>query len=302
MLKFKKIDIEHRSRVVPYLETGQIGTTERNFACIFVWGDNYCTEIAIEDDFLYIRMKAKEEVNFTYYPPIGNGDVETALNKIFEVENRESITFYGLSKSQVEVYSQLLKTRATFDLAEANSDYMYNAVDLMTLVGKKFSAKRNHINKFMKLYGDNYLYRAIDFSNDYDELMGFFNKWAVDKNSDDAESYEAEYIAIQRAIKYADELDLKGGVLYVDDKIAAFTIGARTDDKTFDVLFEKGNIEIEGSYAMINQCFAIANYEEYTYINREEDLGICGLRKAKQSYNPVFINEKYRAVIRIFIS
>ena len=157
------------------------------------------------------------------------------------------------------------------------ADYIYLRSDLSTLKGKKFQSKRNHLNKFRSNY-PNYTYKPL--------------------TSDLIPACLELETSMTAALQHLEQLDVIGGVLYVEDEIVAFTFGAPINQTTFDTCVEKANTAVEGAYAMINYEFANHIPSQYIYINREEDLGLEGLRKAKLSYQPEVILEKYMAELK----
>ena len=166
---------------------------------------------------------------------------------------------------------------------------------LDALVGKKFQSKRNHVNKFKRTY--NYEYTPIT-PDRIQECLDLEAEWCKANNCDQHEGTGNERRALVYALHNFEELGLTGGILHVDGKIAAFTFGMPINQDTFGVHVEKADTSIDGAYAMINYEFANHIPEQYVYLNREEDLGIEGLRKAKLSYQPAIILEKYVACLK----
>ena len=166
---------------------------------------------------------------------------------------------------------------------------------LQTLLsGRKYHSKRNHLKK---IKGDEYSYSKLT-DNDIDDCLSFaVSSYNKNKAYDDF-SQVCEQFAIDTYFRYYHELGLKGGVLKKDGKVIAFTLGERLNSDTFGVHIEKAEPLIDGAYPAINNYFAAENASELLYINREEDLGIEGLRKAKQSYHPAFMIEKYTLKFR----
>ena len=163
------------------------------------------------------------------------------------------------------------------------------------LIRQKFQAKRNHINKFKKTY--NYEYTPIT-ADRIRECLDLEAEWCKVNNCDQHEGTGNERRALIYALHNFDALGLTGGILHVEGKIAAFTFGMPINQDTFGVHVEKADTRIDGAYAIINYEFANHIPEQYIYINREEDLGIEGLRKAKLSYQPAIILEKYVACLK----
>ena len=176
------------------------------------------------------------------------------------------------------------------------ADYLYLRSDLATLSGKRFQPKRNHVNKFKRTYA-NYAYTPIT-PDHIRECLLLEQEWCQANDCDKQEGTGNERRALTYALEHFDELQLTGGILHVEGQIAAFSFGSPINQDTFGVHVEKADTRIEGAYAMINYEFANHVPEQYTYLNREEDLGIEGLRKAKLSYQPTIILEKYIACLR----
>ncbi len=172
-----------------------------------------------------------------------------------------------------------------------NFDYVYNAEDLATLAGRKYHAKKNHVNKFKNTYQD---YRYLPLTS---ELTGMCIdnavEWCKKHGCQQGDGLDMEKKAIIEALNSFDFLDLAGGAIMVEGKLEAFTFGERLNSDTVVVHVEKANPNIPGMYAVINQEFSSRYWPQFRYINREEDLGIPGLRKAKLSYHPEILLEKY---------
>ena len=181
--------------------------------------------------------------------------------------------------------------RFTFTADRDYFDYVYLRSDLATLRGKKYQPKRNHINRFKAAY-PNYEYKELT-AELVPECLRLESMWCKANDCAENEALIAERRSMTDALKHINELDLRGGVLHVNGEIVAFTFGAPINNETFDTCVEKANTDIEGAYAMINNEFANRIPEQYIYINREEDLGLEGLRKAKLSYYPETLLEKY---------
>ena len=179
-------------------------------------------------------------------------------------------------------------------------DYIYSVEDLCNLTGRKYQPKRNHVNRFESMY--EYTFDELRPS-DFAECMRLEREWQRRKESAEANDtehraeHEAEMSEEQRAIAEAlaayDELGLYGGVLRVDGRVAAFTYGSELTPEMFCTHIEKADASYEGVFPMINRCFARALAARgYKYVNREEDMGLAGLRRSKMSYHPVAMQEK----------
>ena len=167
---------------------------------------------------------------------------------------------------------------------------MYETEKLITLSGKKLHGKRNHINKFKSVYSD-WCYERITDEN-VAECVEMAQKWRIMNGCEDDPDKEAEFCVTLNALRLRKELDLTGGLLRANGEVIAFTLGEPGGNDTFIVHIEKAYAEGQGAYPMINREFAAYFAKDYKYINREEDLGEEGLRKAKLSYYPAMIYEK----------
>jgi hypothetical protein len=180
---------------------------------------------------------------------------------------------------------------------EAISDYIYSTESLITLAGKKLSSKRNHINKFMREYGE---FEYVELQKEHiDECKRIFDQWCEKNEASGAcdckeDSPECEQWACYELLDNWDHFpDLKGALIKVNGSFEAFTIGEMLNDDTAVIHIEKGNTDIHGIYAVINKEFVSRTFSHTKYINREEDMGKSGLRKAKMSYMPITKVYKY---------
>ncbi len=188
--------------------------------------------------------------------------------------------------------------RIDWKCTDEDSDYIYNRESLALLTGKKLHRKRNHVNNFKRVY-DDISYRALDTNNSADALSAAEN-WLVRRGADVTADELSEFESIKLALAHVSELGLFGGVLYVGDIPVAMTAASALSSVMVDVHFEKafGEYAENGAFAVINQCFAASLPSEIEYINREEDMGIEGLRTAKESYFPAFKLKKYYGVCK----
>ena len=196
-----------------------------------------------------------------------------------------------LTEAQREKLVELTGYEFDFEELEGDEDYIYTNYDLCLLPGKKYHSKRNHISKFDRSYPD-WSFKIISKDNKSDALR-VVERWC-ENNGVDIESYN-EYWAIRETLENYEQLKMHGGVLYVDDAPVAMTLGSGINLTTFDVSFEKALVEYDGSYAKINNEFA-KTLIGFEFINREEDMGIESLKKAKLSYHPVAILKRYSGV------
>lgn len=176
-------------------------------------------------------------------------------------------------------------------------DYVYSGEDLRTLKGKKLRKKKNHLNAFYREYEGRYEYRRVCCA-DREEILEFLDRWYTAKESDDEfNRLDEEFAGILQVIDHCRELEYKMAAVYIDGKMQAFTLGSysKTNDMAF-IHVEKANPEFRGLYNFINQQFLIHEYPDVEWVNREDDMGLEGLRKAKMSYRPAYLAKKYSII------
>jgi hypothetical protein len=253
----------------------------------------YNTKFAVIDNFLVFKFWLHGRVS--YMMPVGQGDPEKELiEKLIEDSQLEGepLRLMGVCQGMKKRLNDILPGKFEFTTNRDYSDYIYLRSDLATLTGKKFQSKRNHINRFKK----EYTYKYVPITPDrVQECLYLEAEWCKANDCDKQDGTGNERQAIVFALEHFEELGLSGGILYANDKIVAFTFGMPINKETFGVHVEKADTTVDCAYAMINFEFANHIPETFTYINREEDLGIEGLRKAKLSYQPETILEKFVA-------
>lgn len=290
MIEFKDITLADRERIQAFTLSSQRRNCDLSFANLYSWSFLYQTKYAILDGFLLLRFYAGEEL--AYMMPVGQGDVKPVLEALIRDAEEQGAKFRILGvcvgmKADIEA---ALPGQFTFTEDRDYFDYIYLRTDLATLKGKKYQSKRNHINKFKKEYPD-YEYKELTPAL-VPECLKLEEEWRRDYEGDEQQALDAERRSMTLALTHMEALGLTGGVLHVNGRIAAFTYGAPINHETWDTCVEKADTRIEGSYAMINYEYANRIEEKYTYMNREEDLGLDGLRKAKLSYHPAILLEK----------
>uniref|UniRef100_UPI0035A00C73 DUF2156 domain-containing protein n=1 Tax=Prevotella heparinolytica TaxID=28113 RepID=UPI0035A00C73 len=283
MISFKDIELSDRELITRYTQNSPRRNCDLSFSNLCSWRFLYNTQFAILDGYLLLKFWAEEEL--VYMMPIGNGDLKKVLEALIEDAHQEGKPFclLGICSGMCSELETFMPGKFQFTADRDYADYLYLRTDLATLSGKKLQAKRNHVNKFKRTY--NYEYTPIT-PDRIQECLELEAIWCKANNCDQHEGTGNERRALVYALRHFDELGLMGGILHVDGKIVAFTFGMPINQDTFGVHVEKADTSIDGTYAMINHEFAKHIPEQYIYINREEDLGIEGLRKAKLSYQP----------------
>ena len=268
---------------------------EYSFANNYAWREFYGTRICIYKGF-YIFMTCTPVFSF----PAGDvSDRDTlaeviGLMREYAAENDMPFVIYNATEEDILILKELFGGEFTYSPDEDSFDYIYEASALAQLGGRKYHSKRNHL---AKIENYSYEYSALK-SSDFDDCIDLAAR-LYRENGTESRSLAAEQTAVRTFFECFDRFSLSGGILRIDGKAAAFTIGERILPDTLDIHIEKADIAFDGTYAAINSFYAqqaVSGYEGLVYINREEDMGIEGLRKAKRSYHPAFMLKKHAAV------
>lgn len=290
MIEFRSPTLEDKPRVDEFLQKSNFRGCEYTFGNIFGWSFFYNTEIGFKDGFCYEKTGRGEDTMFVY--PYGEGSVEEAIGEIRGYATRNGLPCVICANKTIadEIIEKFPEARA--ELYRDFCDYVYLADDLENLVGKKYHAKRNHLNRF---YENEWSFEVMSRGN-IPECLAMTELWRsenITDDSEDAKSKTTELEVVKRSLGLFEELGYTGGVLRVEGEVQAFTFGEPSAEDTFIVHVEKALRKYQGAYAAINREFVKSLGRKYTYIDREEDTGSENLRKAKMSYNPVFLEEKF---------
>lgn len=294
MIDFKSVALADRKLLVPYLLPTDRRDNNLSFANLCCWQFLTCSSYAFIEDRLVLRFCFPDHKT-VYTLPAGEKEGTAVIRKLARQAKEEGLPLYlyGIvpeMQAQLDaVFPDVFEYRENRD----HFDYLYLREELAALQGKKFQTKRNHVNKFRKKYDYRYTPMTAAMVPDCLEM---YERWCADRRCHEDVGLEYERQALTFGMVHFKDLELSGGVLWVEGKIIAFTFGAPVNRDTFCVHAEKALGEYEGAYNAINQEFAGHLPENYTYLNREEDLGVEGLRKAKLSYRPVRLLEKGMAV------
>lgn len=300
MLDFRSITLEDKEMVEEYAAKRNFHLCEHCFVDLFMWEGHYHTQICAYEGFLLVKMQSFPDGTPMYLAPIGQGDIRSVLLKLEEDAKEREIAFVMTSvaeqlKNEIE---ELMPGHFVFENLINGADYIYSAESMITLKGKKLQSKRNFINRFMSAYEGQWEYEEITKAN-IEEVFEYHEHWCKNNGCAGNQSFTGETCAIRRALRHMDALNIKGGCIRLNGKLIAFTLGCQATPDMFIIQIEKAEADIPGAYPMINQQFAMRNCQTVEFINREEDLGLEGLRKAKQSYHPVMMGNKYMAMRNI---
>ena len=288
MLEFRDIELSDKEWINSILSKSDFMGCEYSFANNMAWRRLGNTKICRYQDFYICCSFYDDEPIFTF--PAGEGNYRDLIKELKEYATALGypLVISAVNNESLAMFNEIFPNEFTFEKDEDSFDYIYNAKDLIELQGKKYHQKRNHLANF---YNNNWSFEPLNKDNQ-DECIELSAVSYNEKQSYDDISSVSEQFAINTFFNNFDVLGLKGGVIRVDGKVIAFSIGEKINSNTFCVHIEKAIPEIRGAYVAINNEFAKYAASDCTFINREEDLGIEGLRKAKRSYNPCFLLEK----------
>lgn len=295
LLVFHPIDIADRPRLMPYLRDRRT-TCDWTFANLFCWQDYYKMQWAEWNHWLIIRCRINGErrIGYMVVPETETQSYSEIVPVLSQEALRENhlLLLANLSEKECALLQSQCPDAFLLDRNRDFDDYLYEREALATLRGQKLAAKRNHVNKFSKTYS--YQYEVLE-RKDFDECLRLENEWRG-QHSTSSDDLTAEQQAIRMAFRHYEELQLYGGLIRVDGHIVAFTYGSALDDHTFCTHVEKADTSYDGVFPMINYLFAQQLPSSFTHINREEDMGLPGLRKSKLSYHPFALMPKYVAL------
>ena len=297
MLFFRPIQIEDIETITAFTFPGDFLNCDYAFANMCSWRFLYDSEYAIQDGYLFIRfyVEIKERKQLAYMFPVGEGDLKQAIERMAKDAETSGFSFLilGVTADNKRKLDMLFPAYFNFTPERDYYDYIYLREDLVTLKGKKYQSKRNHIHRFNKQYDYVYLPITKEIISKCRELEQVW--YEANNVPDNKEDLFHERRSMNFAMNHFNELALLGGAIVVENKIIAFTYGSPINNATFGIHVEKADIRYEGVFSVINQEFAKQIPKQYVYINREEDLGIPGLRKSKLSYHPYLLLEKNAA-------
>lgn len=290
MLKFSNIEISDYKTLAPFLQESDELSCENNFVNLLIWQKKYKNMFAICDGQLI--LKSSDNQNTLFSLPLGN-DFEKGFKLIEDYCKDENIILWAQQGVRFEKFKELYGEKYSINEIRENFDYVYSREELANLTGKKFHSKRNHINAFNKKY--NWHYESISSEN-IDAVKLCAEKWYLENSEKSDSLLDSEHQGINLILDNMKSLEIKGGAIFVENTVVAFTLGSKINDSTFVIHIEKALKDFSGAYAVINNEFAKNELRDFKFINREDDLGLEGLRKAKNSYNPIFLVEKYICV------
>jgi hypothetical protein len=263
--------------------------SEFTFTNLFIWQQCYQIKIGRHQNFLCL-LSDREEISF-FFPPIGEGNViecyQALLQYLKGEGNPPKIARVPEAVAvQIDWKSEGMKAEPD----RSQCDYVYLTNDLIELKGRKYHRKRNHIKQFKEKYS----YQYVTLTSEWiPQCLQLETEWCDLRHCEASPGLLNESFAIKEALTHFGELGVKGGAILINGKVEAFTLGEPLNPETVVIHIEKANPAYEGLYPTINQSFLEHQWSGFTYVNREQDLGEEGLRKAKESYFPNHLVNKY---------
>lgn len=286
---FKDLTLEDKSLFDLAFQQFPPSISEFTFTNLFIWRHSYQIKICRLQNFLCLFAENGEPPFF--FPPVGEGEVAECCRTLLRWMKERGIPS-KMARVPEEIISRLdWKSEGltpTFDRDQ--SDYVYLSEDLIHLQGRKYHRKRNHIKKFKERYEFQYAPLTPELIS---ECLDLQTTWCDLKHCEVDPGLTKEFIAIREAFTHFEVLGMKGGAIRINGKIEAFTLGEPLNRDTVVIHIEKANPDFDGLYPTLQQAFLEHHWTGYTYVNREQDLGEEGLRKAKESYFPHHLVHKY---------
>ena len=296
VVSFRPLALSDREAVAGYLAKEGGIAADQCFGTLYLWGSPFGLLFAEYGGRFIPSYGAGEQLTFGY--PAGEGELAPVLELMREKAEAAgaSLVLRGISDAQREALEKACPGCFSFEENREGAEYVYEAQALASLAGRKLHGKRNHCSRFEKEQPD---WRAEELTPAHvTECMALVEKWEEGHSGGKTQMQQAELQALRKTFDGFEALQMDGMILYAAGRPVAFSIGERVGKDCFDVHFEKADVEVNGAYTMVNREFVrllLEKYPELRLINREEDMGLENLRKAKESYRPAFLVNKYTA-------
>ena len=294
-LEFKKIEVNSIQEMLPFYARRHNMTCDSVFLESYVWKDYYNVRYAIWENKALLWLMENEGRCFSAMPLCREEDLPGAFAAIEEYFNEELgyPLVINLADEYAVKYLNLPEDKYLVEEQVDSRDYLYNGDAMRSLAGKKLHKKKNRVNAFKREYEGRYEYRRLCCSDSHDVWV-FLDRWRQQKGEEVEEHLDYEVKGIHDILKNCSEFSIHMGGVYIDGQMEAFTIGSYNPVEHMAVIhIEKANPEINGLYQFINQQFLIEEFPEAEWVNREDDMGLEGLRKAKMTYYPADYARKY---------
>jgi hypothetical protein len=286
---FKPLALDDRDHITAMFRAHPPITSELTFTNLFMWRHHYRFRWSMAGDALLIAAESPQGEPFAL-PPVGGGDLARAFRFLLDHLGRLAALpeIHRVPEPLARRYSETLALEAEEN--RAHSDYLYRTKSLITLSGRKYHRKRNHLNQFRSAYA--YRYEPLT-PGLIEACLELQEEWCRLRDCTENTALLSEERAVHEALRHYFQLGLTGAAILVNGGVVAFSLGEPLNPETAVIHVEKANPEFAGSYAVINQEFCRHAWSKFTYVNREQDLGDQGLRQAKLSYYPDHLVSKF---------
>ncbi len=290
MIDFKPVTLDDKERMDGILAMNPYKSSDLTFTNLFAWSPMYHTRIAIHGQTLFICYDEAGRLN--YMMPIGALPLRDSLEIIMQDAEERGAAFQmrAVTPRMWDDIEATMPGRFMIIPDRDNYEYIYTSEKLIHLAGSKLQSKRNHINRF-KADNPDWAYSPISTDEDLRDCVRVLDEWEDAAAPEGLVSYRFDYAATCTMLEHYRRLKLRGGIIRINGRAVAFSLGERLSDEMIVVHVEKAFAGIHGAFAIMNQQFAEHEAAGYKYVNREEDVGLENLRKAKMSYHPDILLE-----------
>lgn len=303
-MKLKALDPSRYESLKPYYEKYPMTVHDLLLTNLLLWREKHQIHTLEIRGFLYFTYKAEPDKTLYFSEPVGDWRDEENLKRSLD----DLIAFSHQNNQPLKIRhasSQFLEFLVHFhydfeaDCLEDQFDYCYDTASLAHLAGNKFHKKKNHMNQFFKQYEDQFEFKAITNEN-ANLALQVSKDWCIASGCEKVYDLCYEYKGIKEILdnwSFYESKGLEGLILFINGFPAAMTFGEAMSTEMFLIHIEKANTQFSNAYAAINHAMANKLVQRYKWINREQDMGIEGLRRAKRSYHPDFLLEKFNITL-----
>ena len=288
LVQFEPITIADADWAIPALEKAALPQCEHSFVTVYMWRKRYGHKIARVDDRALVLAEYDGVLSFLF-PMSEHWREDVKRLRDYAHANGHPLCLYGIPLAMQAEVAAAFPDTFDFSVDLGDADYIYRQEDLALLLGKQYQKKRNHISAFTRKY--NWHYETLTDDNAA-AVLALSEEWYAMQTPLSPE-LQAEKDAIPELLQYRERLGVRGGILFVEDKPVGFALATRLCADTANVHIEKALTDYNGAYAMIHQQFVQQELSDVAFVNRENDMGNEGLRRAKESYRPAILLKKY---------
>jgi uncharacterized protein len=291
-LNFEPISLDKQNKYLKCFSQCSQKASDYSFVNLWGWAEVYGLYWAWSDQIVWIKQTIPNEVLWAPVASWSEIDWNRYFNEYFEI----STTFQRIPEDLLTLWEKRIGNRIIVEEAREHWDYLYDVDELVQLKGNRFHKKKNLLNQFKKKYDFQFVPFDIEM---IDMAAAMQEDWCTWRDCESSDALAAENQVISRVLDSWQKLEgLTGSAIIVDQQMAAYTIAEPLSEDTVVIHFEKGNADFKGIYQAINQMFLEYSGKKHKTVNREQDLGDTGLRKAKLSYNPIDFLKKYRVTLK----